>query len=202
MIARIINLSVVVGIYVLFAAAVGNVAYAAPPTISTEQVNDLVNGGTVAGASSKITRTDQGITVSVKTTVDPGAYTMWLLIWNNPENCGGNPVAPGLRCVPGPPPNFDPPSCVLYGAGHIVGKNGKLNYTAHRQAWDPTGDITEGGCLNGLTNPRGADVHAAVRTHGEAIPGMIPEQIHTVGGACGVNACDEVQAAAHEEPLP
>ena len=179
----------------------GGAAHAGEPTISTAPVNDLVNGGTVAGAISKITRTDEGITVSVKTTVDPGAYTMWLLVWNDPENCHGNPAVPGLRCVPGPPPHFDPPSCVLFGAGHVVGNNGKLDYTAHRQAWDATGNIG-GLCPNGLTNPRGADVHAAVRTHGEAIPGMIPEQIHTVSGGCATNECFEAQAAAHEEPLP
>jgi hypothetical protein len=203
MIARNFKLSAVFGIFALIATAFGSVAFAGPPTISTTAVNDLVNGGTVAGASSMITRTDQGVTVSVKTTVNPGAYTMWLLIWNNPENCHGNPVAPDLNCVPGPPPLFDPPSCVLYGAGHVVGNNGKLNYTAHRQAWDATDNIG-GACPNGLTNPRGADVHAAVRTHGEKIPGMVSAQIHTVGGGCGpkLNECSEVQAAEHKGPLP
>ena len=204
MIARNFKLSAVFGIFTLIATAFGSVAFAGPPTISTTAVNDLVNGGTVAGASSKITRTDQGITVSVKTTVDPGAYTMWLLIWNNPENCHGHDSVPGLRCVPGPPgnPDFDAPSCVMFGAGHVVGNNGKLNYTAHRQIGDTYGVIGVNDCVAGLSNPRGADIHAAVRTHGEAIPGMIPDQIHTVGGACGINACSEVQAAAHEEPLP
>ena len=207
MIARNFKLSAVFGIFAVMAIAFGSVAFAGPPTISTTAVNDLVNGGTVDGASSKITRTEQGITVSVKTTVDPGAYTMWLLVWNNPENCGGNPGVPGLRCVPPPPggpaDGFDIPSCVLFGAGHVVGNNGKLNYTAHRQIGDTFGVIGGNDCGAGLTNPRGADVHAAVRTHGEAIPGMIPEQIHTVGGACSSdNPCSEVQAAAHEEPLP
>lgn len=197
---RKIYLSVVGGVFVLVAAGLGSVAYADAPTISTVPVNDLVNGGTVAGASSKIIRTDEGITVSVNTTVSPGAYTMWLLIWNNPENCNGNPDVPSLRCFPGAPP-LDPPSCVLFGTGQVVGNSGTLNYTAHRQAWDATGNIG-GACPNGLTNPRGADVHAAVRTHGEKIPGMVPEQIQTVGGGCGTNDCLEVQAAPHEEPLP
>lgn len=190
------------GVFVLMTFGFGGAAYAGNPTISTAPVNDLVNGGTVDGAISKITRTDEGITVSVKTTVDPGAYTMWLLIWNNPENCHGNSAVPGLRCVPGPPPEFDPPSCVLFGAGHVVGNNGKLNYTAHRKIGDTSGVIGGNDCWAGLTNPRGADIHAAVRTHGEAIPGMIPEQIHTVGGACDINVCEEIQAAAHEAPLP
>ena len=182
------------GVFVLMVLGFGAAAHAGPPTISTVPVNDLVNGGVVAGASSKINRTDRGITVSVNTTVNPGTYTMWLLIWNNPENCKGNPDL-GLRCFP----PLDPPSCVLYGAGHVVGNNGKLNYTAHQQAWVPGSGPD---CGNGLTNPRGADVHAAVRTHGEAIPGMIPEQIHTFGGACDINDCSEIQAAPHEEPLP
>lgn len=187
------------GVILLMAAGIGSVANAGSPTISTVPVNDLVNGGTVAGASSKITRTDNGITVSVKTTVDPGTYTMWVLVWNNPENCTfgiDNPGA-GLRCHPA----VDVPSCVLFGAGHVVGNNGTLNYTAHRKAWDASDNIG-GPCPNGLSNPRGADIHAAVRTHGEKIPGMVPAQIHTVGGACDINDCSEVQAAAHEEPLP
>ena len=192
-------LPLVSGLFVLMVAGFGSAAYAGRPTISTVPVNDLVNGGVVAGASSKITRTDHGITVSVNTTVSPGAYTMWLLIWNNPENCNGSPDVPGLRCVPGP--GLDAPSCVLFGTGHVVGNDGTLNYTAHRKAWDATDSIGPP-CLNGLTNPRGADVHAAVRTHGEKIPGMVDQQIHTVGGGCGTNACSEVQAAAHEEPLP
>jgi len=175
-------------------------AFAAPPTASTIPVRDLVNGGTVAGASSKIIRTDNGITVSVKTTVDPGTYTMWVLVWNNPEDCefGINNPSANLRCNPGA---GDAPSCVFFGTGHVVGENGVLNYTAHQKTWDSTGSIG-GACPNGLTNPRGADVHAAVRTHGEKITGMIDVQIHTVGGGCGENACSEIQAAPHEEPLP
>jgi hypothetical protein len=136
--------------------------------------------------------------------VDPGAYTMWLLVWNNPRGCHGHPDVPGIRCVPGPPPDFDPPSCVLFGAGHVVGENGVLNYTAHQKVWDTAGSI--GMCMDGLTNPRGADVHAAVRSHGPKVPGIIDAQIHTVGGGCGpapaAFPCLEVQAAPHEEPLP
>ena len=193
--------SLIGSILVLVVAGIGSMAFAAPPTVSIVPVNDLVNGGTVAGASSKIIRTDKGITVSVNTTVNPGTYTMWLLVWNNPENCHGNPAVPGLRCIPGPPPEYDPPSCVFFGTGHVVGENGVLNYTAHQKTWDPAGSIG-GACPNGLTNPRGADVHAAVRTHGEKISGMIDAQIHTVGGGCGENDCLEIQAAPHEEPLP
>jgi hypothetical protein len=189
------------GILVLMTVGFGGTAYAGKPTISTVPVVNLPNGGPVAGASSKIIRTDKGITVSVETTVNPGAYTMWLLIFNNPGECHGNPVAPGLRCVPGPPgvSGFDIPSCVLYGAGHVVGNNGKLNYTAHQQAWVPGSGPD---CGNGLMYPRTADVHAAVRSHGEKVPGMVSEQINTFGGGCVTNECYEVQGAAHEEPLP
>lgn len=188
-----------VGVPVLMFVSLGNISYAGPPTISTTHVNDLVNGGMVASASSKIIRTDNGITVSVKTTVDPGAYTMWLLVWNEPWNCEGG--IPGLRCVP-PPIGPDVPSCVLFGTGQVVGNNGTLNYTAHRQAWDAS-DSVGPPCLNGITNPRGADVHAAVRTHGKKIPGLVDDQIHTFGGGCSPeNPCSEIQAAAHEEPLP
>lgn len=73
--------------------------YASPPAVTIELVYDLINGGIIDGASSRIIRTDNGVTVNIDTSVDPGTYTMWFLVWNSPENSQGLPGLP-LVCAP------------------------------------------------------------------------------------------------------
>ena len=67
--------------------------------------------------------------------------------------------------APGPPNS-------TYAAGHVVGGSGKGNFTAHKSA----GEI--------FNNPLSAEVHMVIRSHGIAVPGIIPEQIHTFLGGC------------------
>lgn len=65
-----------------------------------------------------------------------------------------------------------PPVLVTYAAGHIVGGSGKGNFSAHLSV----GEI--------FNNPLTAEVHLALRSHGPAQPGMIPDQIQTIDGGC------------------
>ena len=133
MILRKIALSLVGGALVVISTLSGLTAQADPASISTAPVVTLPGLTVVAGASSKIVRNDNGVTVSVKTTVDPGTYTMWMLLWNDPSQCGGGG---GLVCNP---TMGDVPECVLFAAGHVVGNNGTLNYTGHRGLFDNSG---------------------------------------------------------------
>ena len=196
------------GAFVVISTLSGLTAQAGPASISTARVIELAPGfPTVAGASSKIVRNDNGVTVSVKTTVNPGAYTMWMLLWNDTDLCVGSP---GLECDPAD----DPPDCVLFTAGHVVGNNGTLNYSGHRRVNDSSGSIVEEGvpgppCLNGLTNPQGAAIHLIIRSHGPKQPGQVKQQISTLLGGClpgdPADPCADVQAAAHElnpNPIP
>lgn len=70
-----------------------------------------------------------------------------------------------LRDVPGPP------ILITYAAGHIVGGSGTGNFTGHLSV----GEI--------FKTPLTAEVHAVLRTHGPAQPG-IPDQIQTIDGGC------------------
>ena len=192
MLLRKLSLSLLVGAFVVISTLSGLTAQADPASISTAPVVNLPALDPVAGASSKIVRNDNGVTVSVKTTVDPGTYTMWMLLWNDPSQCGGGG---GLVCNP---TMGDVPECVLFAAGHVVGNNGTLNYTGHRRIYDSSGAIGPFECANGLTNPQGAAAHLIIRSHGPKLPGLVNSQISTVDGGCDVNECADVQAAAHE----
>ena len=116
MLSKKLSLSLLVGAFVVISTLSGLTAQAGPASISPAPVVELLSGNfnVVAGASSKIVRNDKGVTVSVSTTVDPGTYTMWMLLWNDPSQCGGGG---GLVCNP---TMGDVPECVLFAAGHVV----------------------------------------------------------------------------------
>lgn len=57
-----------------------------------------------------------------------------------------------------------------------------------------------------LEDPRGAEIHLVLRTHGEAIPGLVGYQLTTFNAGCttappalqGPNTCMNLQAAIHK----
>ena len=167
--------------------------FAKSSTKTTVGVLDLVNdptGKTVVG-SSTLNRKSNGITVNFKCTgLTPGyTYTLWWVIWNKSENC----ATPG-GCLD---PDFPVPGSgvnnveveVLYAAGHVVGNNGKGNFSAHLKVDNTSGSVYElfgipsvGGLQSG--NTMGAEVHVVLRSHGPAVPGMINDQIDSYVGGC------------------
>lgn len=126
-------------------------------TKSTVLIKDH-NLNEIQGTSSTIHRNKNGITVNFKTNgLIPGnAYTLWFVVFGD---------------APGPPSS-------THAAGHIVGESGKGNFSGHLSV----GDIFDN--MKVFNNPLTAEVHMALRTHGPAQPGMIPEQIQTIDGGC------------------
>lgn len=167
-------------------------------TKTTVDIWDLVNTPPpppfepVVVGSSTLNRKANGITVNFKCTgLTPGyTYTLWWVIWNNADEC----ATPGA-CLdtdfpePGSADNVVGVE-VLYAAGHVVGNNGKGNFSAHLKVDDTSGSINSelfgiisvGGLQSG--NTLGAEVHAVLRSHGPAVPGMINEQIDSYDGGC------------------
>jgi hypothetical protein len=114
------------------------------------------------------------------------AYTLWLVIWNRPENC-----ATPNQCNDGDFAIADQVEVeVLFGgSGRVVGKNGKGTFYGRLKAGDVSESINDlfglppaGGLQKGNTFP--AEVHLVLRSHGPAIPGMIHEQISSYVGGC------------------
>lgn len=138
--------------------------------------------------TSVLRRTKNGLTINYKSNeLMPGhAYTMWWVIFNNPEACATQP------CSMDDFMNEEVKTVLLYGAGHLVGQSGKGNFSSHIKVGDDTGSINE---LLGLPEVDGlmegnaftAEVHMILRSHGPAIPGQINEQISTFPGGCEVD---------------
>ncbi|MEB8346832.1 hypothetical protein OO010_12290 [Flavobacteriaceae bacterium KMM 6898] len=154
-------------------------------------VFDASDGTTVMG-SATIHRSNNGVTINVKTSgLIPGnAYTMWIVAFNSPELCEDGCDGPDLGVANGD---------VMYGAGHVVGGNGKGNFSAHLSEGDVSGSLfpqPSPGLIDGQTT----EVHIVVRDHGPKIPGMVSEQIHSINGGCNPGdsnegLCNDVQFA-------
>ena len=149
--------------------------------------------------TTALTRTDSGISMTVHATdlVANNAYTVWFVIFNDPELCAGPACG-----VPDVFANRGTPSLRL-AAGHVVGGSGIGDFGGHLSAGNTGGPAcssdpaTLGICGPGLLDPRGAVVHLVVRSHGPAIPDLVSEQISSFLGGCSINKCANVQAAIH-----
>jgi len=157
---------------------------------STVPVQPFPSGAPIPGTTSTLVRNGSGISITVHTSgLEPGAYTAWWVVFNDPSACVGGCGLDDLGVA-----------TVLFATGHVVGTDGNANFAAHLSVGDITGldpgapPIFDG---PGLLNPIGADVHLVLRTHGAVIPGRVAEQIGTFTGGCDVNACANVQVAVH-----
>jgi len=177
---------------------------------STVDVFNVVNG-TMVGTST-LHRNKNGITVNFKTTdLTPGyAYTLWWVIWNNPQECEGYPGA----CAESDFAIADLVEVeVLYAAGHVVGGSGTGKFSGHLNENDASESINYLFPIDsngGLHDAETAEVHLVLRSHGPAIPGMVNEQIGSYLGGCStffdafteipddVGECGDFEAAIHQ----
>jgi hypothetical protein len=159
----------------------------------------------VAGSWSALVRNDNGVAMTLHTSgLAPGsATTVWWVVFNNPELCTHPDFALGLRCGEGDLPPFGGSpavqASVLWATGHVIGGSGIGGFGAYLGEDDTSGALFG----PGLLDSRKADVHLIVRTHGQAIPGLVKEQISSFNGGClpgepNVGQCINVQASPHE----
>jgi hypothetical protein len=183
-------------------------AHSAPAARSTSDVWRFDDGAVVTGGASKLVRTGQGLSLSLRTAGLPAndAVTSWWVIFNHPEACQGAEGEP-FRCAG---PDLDDPAVaasVQYAGGNVVGEAGSYGIGAYLREGDCTGCPFEELCA-GLIDARKADVHLVVRTHGPRLSQHMPEQITSFEGACtpqssaglgdGPNTCANLQFAVHE----
>ena len=165
---------------------------------------DLVNSGTVAGSTGTLTRTATGIASTVSTSnLSPGAaYTMWWVIFNNPEFCLGG-------CGQDDFSNAAVNASVFFADGEVIDLNGLGNFSAQVGIGQlPSPNQVELG--NGLLNPLTAEVWNVVRDHGPASsdPALLNAQLTTFNGGCtltpadGLFPCRDEQLAVFSTPVP
>jgi hypothetical protein len=157
-----------------------SVAFASGPAQATPtDVYRLSDMSTIAGASAQLVTNDQGATIQVNTSGLPAghAVTLWRVVFNYPENCSDGVCGPDDAFPP--PGNIAAGASVTFGAGHVIGNNGRASFGTHLAVGEDATPWTVG-----LLNPRTAEIHFVLRDHGPAIPGMVNEQISTPGAAC------------------
>ncbi len=164
------------------------------PTLNKPTTSDvyLFADPTEVVGSSTIVRNQNGVSLTLNTSgLEPGsAVTVWWAVFNNPDDCEGGCNGADLS-------NPDVNADVIYAAGHVVGGNGTANFAAHLNEGDSGGSLFPQPSP-GLIDAETAEIHIVVRSHGPAIPGMIPEQIHTLEGDCDPNVCEDLQFAIHQ----
>ncbi len=166
--------------------------------------------------TSKLVRTDNGVSFRLSTTgLEPGTvHTLWMVIFNEPENCSDGCGDDDLF-------NLDATPDLAYGAGSVIGESGRATFAGDRNEGDNTGSIMQewlGLPEPGLVDARKAEIHFVVHSHGPKIPGLVNEMLHTFNAGCGPNfieglpqvpeslgtygpnTCKDVQFAVHTPP--
>lgn len=152
-------------------------------TLETATVNwhaqqaPLGNTGPVPDASAQLARHDHGISFRISTSsLHAGnAYTLWLVVINNPAACDSTPCAgPDVLL------NDDTRSQVQYAAGHVAGGSGRGTFA---------GSLREGGLTGWLPDrtfedAATAEVHLVINDHGPKLADHMPGMIHTYRGGC------------------
>jgi len=137
--------------------------------------------------TSEITRSSSGITAVYKTSGLPKghAYTLWMVIFNNPELC-----SVPLACVA--PPEVGNPSIgsdFHFVGGHVVGGSGNLTVAGHLKIGDSSGSglVEIGNTGFPLVDPFKAQVILAIHSHGPKLTGEgLKSQISSFLGGCEV----------------
>lgn len=142
----------------LVAAAAGG-----PPRTETAPLTwhaQAAEEGEVEGAQARLRATNAGASITVQTRgLEPGhAYTLWLVLVDNPEACENEPCAPPEILT-----DADVGGQVLYGDGNVVGNSGRATFSAHVNAGSVNGWLAN----RQLTPPRTAQYHAVINDHGD-----------------------------------
>jgi hypothetical protein len=158
----------------------------------------------MAGASFLIRDNDSIKMEGFTTNLEPNStYTIWWTIYNKPELCAdGNGMFDEVGC--GKDEVFDPElaeitqTSMLWGGGFISDAQGNAHFSAELDKKNPLGEVSMG---PGLLNPRTAEVHFLIRSHGEMKVGMVKDQVSTMMANCmpmGDHDCSNVQGSVHK----
>ena len=158
--------------------------------VQFSNMNDFETGVNLAGAGIlERTKNTASLNLALQGLDTDAAYTIWWVVFNNPENCAAMPC--GLGDLGDPAVE----ASVFWATGFVTGADGTANVSAHLDARNAAdgASVLFGPRLN-QGNGFDAEIHVIVRTHGAAIAGATDGQISTVDGSCGVNTCDDQQA--------
>ena len=181
-----LKIDVTDAIYLLnyqFASGPPPVEIFAPPHTSMAPLirfDNMEEAGTTT-----LRRMFDGVTLEIEAEdMRPGdVFTVWWVIFNNPEDCNGGEGGPcSMVDVRDPAVISD----ALFATGTVVSKDGKAMVTAFLGIGDVPGSINDrfGAQPIGPVNPQGAEIHMVIRSHGPANLDMLAEQLNSHSGGC------------------
>ncbi len=173
----------VLGISIFFCSTP---AYGA--VLQRSDVFSVENNLPIEEATATLERMEDSVEFSLSTTLDSGAYTVWWIIFNNPEFCVDGCGVDDLEIE-------EVNGSAFWATGGIVEDDNVGVFNAQlRENQLPMGEeqVLRG---NGLTNSFDAEINLIVRTHGSVIPDLAEQQITTFNGGCPPNECLDVQFA-------
>src|SRR5262249_4952494 len=161
--------------------------------ISVKPVVMLMGGAIVQAAGSRLIRDNNAVSMTLNTRglTNGNVYTAWFAIFNNPENCFTRPCSPADI--------FSNPAVqgsLVNAGGRIVGPDGAASYGSYLAV----GDTTFAHIGPGLLDPKHAEIHIAVRSHGPASAldaTQLAAALTQFTGGCPPNTCMTVQASVH-----
>ena len=131
---------------------------------------------------SKLVRHRRSVRYQVKTTgLNPGhAYTLWMVVFNNPGECATDP------CTDPDVFKAGVDGDLLWAGGTVVGHSGKARFSGRRRVGQSRGSVMAplGIPAPGVTNPRGADIRFIVHDHGPKDRRYMPDMIRSIDGGC------------------
>lgn len=191
--------SMILGIAMSLVLGLG-IAWALPADRSVSDAYWTWGAGPVG--SSTLVRTDAGVSATYHARgLPPGqAVTLWFIVINNPEECESTPCSTADVLF-----NEDAESDFLFGAGNIIGKDGRGNFGGSLKVSDvsESGKSEIGLSAVGLLDPRGAEVHLALHSHGPAFTGQaLSDQISSFLGGCEVFLGNQFGIADGPDAIP
>jgi hypothetical protein len=132
----------------------------------------------VSGATAKLVTNDSGAHVNLQTSglAAGHPHTVWFVAINRPDLCLGPTCTTSDVLTRTETVDAE----VVYLTGNVVGNDGTAGFGGSIHA----GDVPKGWFGNGLSNPRGAEIHLILMDHGPKIDGLVSNQISTLRGGC------------------
>jgi hypothetical protein len=189
----------------LFGAAVAVAAVVGIGVTAAAKSNDEPHRTDVAVAAfadpetpvgtSTLKRRDDRISMTFRTdaTTPQEAFTIWWVVFNNPEACS-DPCGADDIFVDGDPAGelneaqIEAADIVAaYATGNVSNRKGRVKFTASLDEYEAPGtrEIIFGDDV-ALKSASVAEVHLVARSHGPAVAGKVDEQTGSFAGACEV----------------
>lgn len=175
--------------------------------VSTSSVLRFADFATVEGARSTLVHGDGYVAATLTTSglAADAPYTLWWVVFNDPEACLGGVCDLDDLFFPDGTMNVNQAAdiAILFADGTITDELGNAAFSAVLHEGQALGEVVLGA---GLRDAAYAEVHLVVRAHGPLVPERARQQLTTfephptIGGDCA--ACFDEQFAIHAPAMP